>query len=305
MKNTISKLLTSMVFLPGLIFSVSGDAQAALINNTLVGPGYSSPNPVGTATNGTSTTTNGGVFTVATDNTGSGTGAFNPFLRTNNNGNTVVESGFNTDASGVLDNIGGIWTHSVKLSDLTTITYLGDHYVRLFLDLGEPGAQEKPLLSMLELELWVNNIPNDNNYSNGLGTKVWDLDAGINGDTTLNLDYQILSGGNGKYDIVALFDASLFAAYSPNDYFYLYNKFGKETNSPQEYASEGTFEEWAYDTTGQHILFGCNDPAYAAAHQNQCVSRPIPEPAATWLIGAGLLGLAGFYRRKSKSALKA
>jgi len=304
MKNKISKLLTSMVFLPGLIFSVSGNAQAALINNTLVGPGYSGTSPTTPATYGTSTTINGGIFTVANNNqgAGSGYGAFNPFLRTQHKG---IESGFNTNANNILDNVGSGHTHAVLLSELRTITYLGDQYVRFFLDIGEPDDNVKPLLSTLELELWVNNISNDSDYSNGLGTKVWDLDAGINGDTTLNLDYNILKGGNGKYDIVALFDASLFAAYSPNNYFYLYNKFGKETSSPQEYASEGTFEEWAYGKTGQHILFGCNDPAYAAGHQNQCVSRPIPEPAATWLIGAGLLGLADFYRRKSKSALKA
>lgn len=298
MKISLKKMIINGIVLASAAMPFA--TNATTINNDLVGPGpvsnpYPTP-PGGNATGGTSTTVNNAVFTVAPlDNSGTGTGAFNPFLRTHHHGNNSYESGFNTDASDVLDNVGGVWTHSVKLGDLTTIDYQGNSYVRLFLDLGEPDANEKPLLSMLELELWVHTIGDDDDYSDGLGAKVWSLD-GLDGlsDTTLNLDYNIVGGGNGKFDAIALFDASLFASYDANKFFYLYNKFGKVSNnsSDYQYPTEGTFEEWAFDTTGNPIdfcTFGCaTDPV-----------TPVPEPDGIALLGIGLLGM-GLSRKTRK-----
>jgi hypothetical protein len=53
------------------------------------------------------------------------------------------------------------------------------------------------------------------------------------------------------------------------------------------------FEGWSFDSW--------NDDAFAAGSYNLSVSGVVPVPAAVWLLGSGLAGLAGFARRKKQS----
>src|SRR5262245_66359668 len=61
-----------------------------------------------------------------------GTGVYSPFLREQANN---TEQGFNTDAKPVpLDDVSGIWTHSLHYSDLVTVNIGGTDYYSLQLD---------------------------------------------------------------------------------------------------------------------------------------------------------------------------
>jgi hypothetical protein len=207
------------------------------------------------------------MFETSDPNTGAGSGAIDSFLRTQN---SPFETGFNTDGALNLDQVSGCCTHSITLGELTVVNVGGTDYFELQLDINEPGGS-KSLITLQQLELWVNTTTGaDDDYSDGLGTKVWDL-AG----DTVEMDSGVGSSGSGDFDYDVLFPTSILSGFGPGDYLYLYNVFGDTDmmSSP----SEAGFEEWAARTGGDTF---------------------VPVPAAVWLFGSGLLGLVGVARRK-------
>ena len=217
---------------------------------------------------GSSATINGALFQVSGPNTGAGSGSIDSFLRTHAGS---VEAGFNTDGDLTLDQVSGCCTHAITLGQLAIVDVGGDDYYALRLDINEPGGT-KSGLTLQALELWVNTATgSDDDYSDGLGTKVWDL-AG----DTVDLDGSIAPGGSGNFDYDVLLPTSLLAGFSAGDFLYLYNVFGEIDGSG--FAAEGGFEEWSVSTNNL---------------------APVPAPAAVWLLATGVVGLMGWSRRKA------
>lgn len=220
---------------------------------------------------GSSATINGALFEVSDPNTGAGSGAIDSFIRTQN---SPSEKGYNTDGTFEFDQVAGCCTHSITLGELTVVDVGGTDYFELQLDINEPGNATAALITLQELELWVNTTTGaDDDYSDGLGTKVWDLAGNM-----VEMNGNVNTSGSGDFDYDVLFPTSILAGFGPGDYLYLYNVFG-DTNMMSS-PSEAGFEEWAAKTGGDTF---------------------VPVPAAVWLFGSGLLGLVGVARRKHRS----
>lgn len=287
--------MKKLLFAGLLVLSLSFTTSAwALVYSDLLGPTGG-----GTATNGTSLTVNGAIFTVAPDNTGAGTGTINSFLRLQAPGNSGFEQAYNTDdrSHGQGHNkpefdalSDSNFTRSVPVGDLPTVTVNGIEYFELIFDMNETQSQDKPLVSLHTLELYVNTVTGAaSSYAAGLGNLVWTLDFAGN-DNRIDLDSGIIGSGSGKYDLIALFPTILLAPYADDDYFYLYNMLGAVDTLPPGFPAESGFEEWAFFS--QAITPGDGGGADTAGI--------VPEPSTIILLGAGLLGLGFANRRKFK-----
>jgi hypothetical protein len=272
---------------------------------------------------------NNAVFAVAPANTGagSGAGAFNPFLRLENaNANDTFETGYNTSARSYKPNgdylgpatasdpkpgnktqfqeLDDPKTRNVVLGTLETVTFNGQQYFELLLDVNEPNPSSDPnkvLLSLQSLQLFVGTSPYLDMYSGGGltgATKIWDLDDSTY-DRQITID-PIVSPGSGSYDLVALFPIALLAPFVDNAtttyYFYLYNQLGNVDNmtpqcipsvtAPNGCSANAGFEEWAY-------LAKAYTPPGPPPPQPD-----VPEPATLALLGLGLFALGASRVRK-------
>jgi len=225
---------------------------------------------------------NGAQFT-QTSQQPAGTGFIDPFVRIQRSGqSTGFEHGYNTDGQEEFDTkeFGGHnWTHSIQVGDVGSVLIGGVEYLQFWLDINEPnaqGSQQKNLLDLVELEVYVANAGNLTGYPN-LGTKIYDLDGPADNQVGLNGD---LAPGSGKYDLIVNIQKSLFGA--SNQYIYLYSGFGNADNLAG--GEEGGFEEWAHLESSQ--------------------PQVVPLPAAAWgglaLIG-GLGASKRLRRRKDES----
>ena len=66
-----------------------------------------------------------------------------------------TEDGFNTDDGHQADNKEGVFTHSIKFSDMQTVTIKSIQYYELRLDLNEGNAAGDPPINLTELRLFA------------------------------------------------------------------------------------------------------------------------------------------------------
>jgi hypothetical protein len=144
-----------------------------------------------------------------------------------------IEEGYNTDGTTEFQTLPGTFTHSLLL-DKVPVMYIGGLNYRVFhLDINENNVGEERLLSLDELKIYLEAIPDISGYPTNFTNLVYDLDG--HEDSFIKLDY-VLNEGSGIPDMIVYIPNSLFTG--PNQYVYLYSKFGVN------YASDDGFEEW-------------------------------------------------------------
>ena len=204
---------------------------------------------------------NGAIFS-RTDISGQGTGSFDPFVRLQRNGqgNSGVESGYNTDGTEEFDTKGGKWTHSILVNDIPLVNINGVDYRQILLDAAEPG-QDGNTLTLSKFELYLLGSGNITGYPANFPSSALKYDfTGGDYDSILLDDIT----GNGVADMFAYIPDSKFTG--TDQYLYLYSQFND---------AAGSFEEWGVLTD----------------------KTPIPEPASLSLFGLGLLGLLARRRK--------
>src|SRR5690349_202359 len=156
-----------------------------------------------------------------------GTGNYNSFLRLQKHGR---ERGFNTDDDKEADNKDGIWTHSLKFSDMQALIDpdTGIEYYEIRLDLNEGNAAGDPPIILKDLRFFYSSFKAtgadfDNDFVNL--HEVFDLIGQLN--------LEDVHSGSGSDDYVFKIPTSLFP--DKTGYFTLYSDFD---------GADGGFEEW-------------------------------------------------------------
>lgn len=180
-------------------------------------------------------TINGASF-ATTSQQPTGTGVFNPFLTVQN---SPWEQGYNSSTGDFDTKREPVWNHEIHFSDLQVTTINGTQYYGFSIDVNEPNGA-KAGISLDAFSIWTSatvqnsTSTNSSGYFNGsLGTLRYDLGAN-------SVTYTDVQNGSGSGDINIFIPVSNFAGAQPNDYVYVYERFG---NSDPTTTTQGGFEE--------------------------------------------------------------
>ena len=216
-KNIIKRNFIAALIAAGM-FGIANLAQAAVLDLGSSGSG----------------TVGGALFQTNNDHP-TGTGVYNPFLTIQN---TPMEQGYNSGQNKNFDTKRvPQWNHEIQFSDLQTTTINGVAYFGFQVDINEPG-NNKSTISLDAFKVFTSSslqtsTSTDANgiFNGSLGTLRFDL-----GNNSVRYDDQNTGSGGG--DINIYIPASLFAGTNPNDYIYVYQRWGSA-----DYDSQGGFEE--------------------------------------------------------------
>ncbi len=229
-------------------------------------------------TTGGAVAVNGAVFFHDTSESASGTGVYGAIYKLNTN--QAIEEGYNTGITSRMPHVSNSPNELIRLADLTVPAnnpISGVSYYSFGLDINEPAnaGTGTPLLSMDNVEVWVNGTPltTGDTYAalaSGGAERIYWLDELIDGEVLL--DYTLSSSGQGASDMLFLLPQTLFPTTvdgEANYYIYIYSRFGGKGGP---WINDGNFEEWQ-SVAGLSFTF-------------------VPE-AHTWAAGISLAGLAG------------
>jgi len=239
-----------------------------------------------------------GVYFCDADIRSTGTGIFDPFLRTNP-GNKDPSSGWNTDAASQdwaqLNDADDAWTSALLSNTLAVTGRNGDPYIVFTVDINQQGTPDDAtsLLSLSHFELY--SCPTATNTSLSTCTSFFNLFGGavtydsvtgrpIISDTTwVDFDYRNHTG-SGDGDIKIYIPLGVFAGYS--GYISLLDGWG----TPGAYQDNDGFQEWAALTGGSECPVG-----------STACDVTVPEPASLMLFGLAAFAGACRVRRRSSA----
>jgi len=235
-----------------------------------------------------------------------GTGLFNPFLRTNPGGNQNPSSGWNTDAHKNAwtqpNDADDSWTSALAASSLGTVTIGGVQYAEFTVDINQQGTANNngDLLSLLQFQLFNCTTATNTATTAAQGcTSFFNLFGGtitydangrpiVSGSTQwVDFDYR-LHTGSGSGDISIFIPYSLFAGVQ---FVSLLDGWGT-SGSLGNYGDNDGFQEW-------RALQGaatCPDGTTPGSGQDCDVT--VPEPASLLLFGLAAFGSAYGVRRR-------
>ena len=179
-------------------------------------------------------TANGALFEVGSIHP-AGTGVFEPFLTIQANG---TEQGYNASNNNFDTKRVPQWTHEIRFSDLQQTTINGTAYYGFAIDVNEPNGGGKSDITLTDLRIYTsptlqNSTSTDRSgeFNGSLGTLRYDLGAN-------EVYYVDRHRGSGESDINVYIPVANFAGAQPNDYVYMYQRWGNA-----DAMSEGGFEE--------------------------------------------------------------
>jgi hypothetical protein len=178
------------------------------------------------------------------DNSSSGTGLFDPFVRLQG---SPTEKGYNTNGAVAFDTKTGKWTHAILVNAIPIIDCDGNDpgtalCWELFVDINE-GNNAKHV-SLNEVEVWFTNNPTLVGYVDPSGFPAAS-GATLQYDFSGSILINDVNQGSGRGDLRYLIPIAGIGSWSDSTYFVLYSKWGTSgTIGSVNYNSEGGFEEW-------------------------------------------------------------
>ncbi|MDB5305954.1 MAG: hypothetical protein JWO38_156 [Gemmataceae bacterium] len=180
-----------------------------------------------------------------------GTGVIQSFVRIQGAASGGgIEQGYNTTARPLQfdENKSPQFTRALTVGEVPTVSVNGVTYRQFLLDINQKSSS--PLLSVDEVRIFLDTVPNDTGYDPAAKTlagkaPVFDMDAGPQGDVSVLLDAR-LNSGSGSGDMFLLIPDTAFANADLGTYVYLYSKMGGQPGA----TANGGFEEWSVRTSG-------------------------------------------------------